>query len=842
MNGKLPIYEAEAEILKKLGYGNRLIIQSPTGSGKSTQVPQILFKNNINKDNAILILQPRRIAARLLALRVSKELGERLGGVVGYQVRLEDVSSEHTRIKYVTEGVLLRMLLSNPMLNGVSVVIFDEFHERHLYGDISLAQILLLQKTKRPDLKIIVMSATLNIANLGKYLAPCEEVNCGGRLYPVKVEYFDQPKLMMWEAAARAFSKYRQGGGAGDVLVFMPGGYEIRKTIEELERVSESRGYLILPLYGELPAELQDAAVSKYDKPKIVVATNVAETSITIDGVLAVIDSGFAKIPRCDSHRGINTLYNEKISRSSAEQRAGRAGRTAPGICIRLWSEREHQNRPSEQQPEIQRLELSEVILILKALGVNDLKLFDWFEAPSENSLNSAEKLLKDLGAIDDSGIITVIGKRMLKYPIHPRYSRMLIEAEKYGCIYHCALIAALNQGNDILIRSSSNEIIKSRKSVFGKSSNSDFFLMIKAFEYAKNRNYDSQACWNVGINANSARMVDAVFNQFIDIAGGKSLKVDSEQVDEELIQKCILAGFSDRVARRINEANLKCELVHSGRGELARSSVVQNSLLIVAAEINEIGNHSGEASMILSKATAIKQQWLYELYPSEVQRGVQRHYFDQQLRRVMVEEETLFRGLCLSRAHKDAEPSDIAAAILAEQILSGNLRLTNWDDSLEQWFLRVNLLAKWCPEFKISEIEEKDKISCLMRFCCNSISYKEIKDKPIKPLFYEFLNHEQHKALETYAPQRLKLSNGKTPKVVYVNGNTPYISLRIQELYDVTSVPKIAMGRVEVQVHILAPNMRPVQITSDLAGFWNKHYPSLKQQFQRLYPKHQWR
>lgn len=842
MNGKLPIYEAEDDILKNLKDKNRLIIQSPTGSGKSTQVPQILYKNNVNRDGAILILQPRRIAARLLALRVSRELGVRLGDIVGYQVRFEDVSSENTRIKYVTEGILLRILLSNPTLDGVKVVIFDEFHERHLYGDISLARILLLQKTKRPDLKIIVMSATLNIANLREYLTPCGEISCNGRLYPVGVEYFDQPKLPMWEAAALAFSKYRRCGDVGDVLVFMPGGYEIRKTIEELERLNESRGYLILPLYGDLPAELQDAAVSQYDKPKIVVATNVAETSITIEGIKAVIDSGFAKIPRYDSHRGINTLYNEKISRASAEQRTGRAGRTAPGICIRLWNEREHQNRPAEQQPEIERLELSEVVLMLKASGVNDLRQFEWFEAPSEISLNSAEKLLEDLGAIDENGIITVIGEKMLKYPIHPRYSRMLIEAEKYGCNYHCALIAALNQGNDILIRSTSNEIIKSRKSVFGKSLNSDFFLMIRAFEYAKNRGYDYSACWSVGINANSARMVDSVFNQFINIAGGKSLNVEPENIDEELIQKCILAGFSDRVARRINEANLKCEIVHSGRGELARSSVVQNSSLIVAAEINEIGNHSGDVNVILSKATAIKEEWLYELYPTEIKKGVQRYYFDQQMRRVMVEEETIFRGLCLNRVHKDAEPSDITDAILAEQILIGNLKLTDWDDSLEQWFMRVNFLAKWCPELKIPEIGEKDKIGVLKRFCGNSISYKGIKDRPVKPLFYELLTYEQHKALEIYAPQRLKLSNGRTPKVIYVSSNMPYISLRIQELYDVMSVPKIAMGRVDVQVHILAPNMRPVQITSDLAGFWDKHYPTLKQQFQRLYPKHQWR
>src|SRR5436309_5891943 len=392
---QLPIYEIENDIIATLRATKRLVLQAPTGSGKSTQVPQMLLKHGLLGDGQVVILQPRRLAARLLASRVAQEFGVALGREVGYQVRFENATSDATRIKFETEGILLRRLVDDPAFTGIQAVIFDEFHERHLYGDITLARALDIQEQSRPDLLIIVMSATLDAGALEKYLQPCAVLTSEGRTFPVSVDYLphrlDKNTPALWELAADAFSEYTRGGSGGDVLIFMPGGYEISQTIDAIRRRSESRGYIVLPLHGELAPRDQDAAVARYDQPKVVVTTNVAETSITIDGVRLVIDSGLARIPRYDPNRGINTLLIERISRSNSEQRAGRAGRTAPGQCIRLWSKPEQEERPQQQLPEIKRVDLSEVILTLKAAGVDDLRKFRWLEAPGETALNHAE-------------------------------------------------------------------------------------------------------------------------------------------------------------------------------------------------------------------------------------------------------------------------------------------------------------------------------------------------------------------------------------------------------------------------------------------------------------------
>jgi ATP-dependent helicase HrpB len=384
MPERLPIYDIESDIVAALKTNRRLVLSAPTGSGKSTQVPQILLKHGLLGNGQVVILQPRRLAARLLASRVARELGVELGREVGYQVRFESRVSDVTRIKFETEGILLRQLIQDPALRGVQAVIFDEFHERHLYGDITLARVLDIQEQQRPDLLIAVMSATLNAEELEKYLGEvrvanselrtvnsslqsdskfeirnskcaCSVLSSEGRTYPVEIEYLphrlgaNAPPV--WELAAETFAHHVRSGERGDVLVFMPGGFEISQTIEAIRHVPESKGYLLLPLHGELPPRDQDAAVARYDQPKVVVATNVAETSITIDGVRLVIDSGLARIPRYDANRGINTLLIERISQASADQRAGRAGRTASGVCVRLWSRVEHDERAPQELP-----------------------------------------------------------------------------------------------------------------------------------------------------------------------------------------------------------------------------------------------------------------------------------------------------------------------------------------------------------------------------------------------------------------------------------------------------------------------------------------------------------
>src|SRR4051794_8696649 len=486
----LPIYELESAIVAALREQPRLILQAPTGSGKSTQVPQMLLEHGMLGDGEVVVLQPRRIAARMLAARVANECKTKLGDAVGYQIRFENVVSARTRIRFVTEGVLLRQLIQNPELRGVSAILFDEFHERHLYGDITLARALRLQETARPDLQIVVMSATLDTGALQKFLEPAQLLTSTGRQHPVAIEYLDKPvrgdDYAIWDLAADELEQLAPRT-EGDVLIFMPGKYEITRTLSAVRASRASNQFVALPLYGELTPAEQDAALARYDKRKAIIATNVAETSLTIEGVRVVIDSGLARIARFDPRRGINMLLIEKISRASADQRAGRAGRTAPGRCLRLWTEREHSERASQELPEVKRLDLAEVVLTLKASGVDDIANFRWLEPPEARALARAEELLVDLGAlgVDTAHPITELGRRMLAFPVHPRYARMLLAAEEQRCVRAIALIAAVTQGRNLLRRAQDKSGREEREDLLGADDDSDLFILTRAFRFA---------------------------------------------------------------------------------------------------------------------------------------------------------------------------------------------------------------------------------------------------------------------------------------------------------------------------------------------------------------------
>ena len=811
----------------------------------------MLLDHGLLSNGQVVVLQPRRLATRLLAARVAWERKTSLGREVGYQIRFENVTSPETRIRFVTEGVLLRQMVQDSTLPGISALIFDEFHERHLYGDITLARALDLQESTRPDLKILVMSATLDAARLEEYLKPCRVLESHGRTFPVDIKFAGSPSYLdkrpVWEQAAGAFGDFVNSGTGGDVLVFMPGGFEISQTIQSIQHCPESRGFILLPLHGELPPTEQDAAVARYEKRKVVVATNVAETSLTIDGIRCVIDSGLARIPRYDPQRGINTLLIDKISRAAADQRTGRAGRTGPGVCLRLWSQEEHGHRPQQELPEIKRLDLAEVVLTLKAAGIVDLRKFRWLEPPEERALAHAEELLVDLGALSvlDASVrtarITQVGRKMLAFPLHPRYGRMLLAAQEYHCVHQACLVAALTQGRDLLLRNVDRETARCREDLLGDKAGSDFWILMRAWNYAARNQFRLDDCRRVGVHMITARQVGPLFQQFVDIAKKEGLETTPVEVPDEALQKCILIGFSDRVARRVDSGTLRCDLVHGRRGVLARESAVHNSPLLVAAEIREIEGKDTELNTLLSLATAIEEPWLRELFPQDMGTD-SRVFYDSASKRVYAEEQVRFRDLSIGTRRIDPPPSDEAARLLSEEVIAGRLVFKEWDHSVEQWILRLNQLSQWCPDLGLPPINENDRRHLIEQLCHGAFGYKDIKDKPVRPVVKSWLSSSQEELLNKHAPERLTLANGRTPKVLYEAGQAPYIAVKIADLYDVNTTPKIALGRVVVVVHILAPNMRPVQITQDLTGFWREHYPRIKQELQRKYPKHQWR
>ena len=841
----LPILEIQQRLLETLRDRKRMVLTAPTGSGKSTQVPQMLLDGGLLGQCQVKILQPRRLPTRMLASWVAQARSAKLGGEVGYQMRLDNVTSAATRICYVTEGVLLRQMLGDPNLNGVSALIFDEFHERHLYGDITLARALQIQESARPDLIIIVMSATLDVAAVQKYLEPCAVLSSEGRTYPVAMEYLSKPAgdAPVWDLAVRELKRLMREQPQGDALIFMPGGFEIARAVQA-GRDALGSDFVIFPLHGELPPKDQDAAVAKYDRRKVVVATNVAETSLTIDGVRLVIDSGLARIPRYDPYRGINTLLIEKISRASAEQRAGRAGRTAPGHCLRLWTAHEHNARAAQELPEVKRLDLAEVLLTLKASGVDDVKTFRWLEAPAPPALERAERLLADLGAIDDgAGAITPLGRRMLAFPLHPRYARMLLAAQDYGCVRPIALIAALTQGRDLLVRRSGTHADDGRDELVDGECESDFFVLMRAWRYAEQSGFQIERCRRLGINAQAARQVGPLFEQFLRIAADEGLDTGEKLMNRAAVQRCLLVAFPDHLAKRLDAASQRCELVHGRRGTLARESVVKAPLFAVA-EVREVERGGGKErnmNVVLNLATAVKEEWLREMFPQGFaqKRAV---VYDPALRRVVVREEKRFRDLLLDETVSDRPPADEAAALLAREVVAGRLVLENWDESVEQWILRVNRLREWMPELELPGIAETDRTVMIEHLCHGAVTYNEIRNRPVLPVVKSWLSRQQQSWIDEYTPERIQLPKGRMVKVAYSTDNAPTIAARIQDLYGIKDALWLANRRVRVRIQILAPSNRPVQITENLGDFWRDTYPKLKQQLQRRYPKHEWR
>jgi ATP-dependent helicase HrpB len=870
---ELPIYELESAVVAAVRGAGRLIVQAPTGSGKSTQIPQMLWRHGLlGEQGEAVVLQPRRLAARMLAKRVAEEMGTALGEGVGYQIRLESRVSERTRVRFVTEGILLRQMSFDASLRGVSAIVFDEFHERHLYGDISLARAVQIQRTTRPDLKLIVMSATLDAGLLKNYLAPCDVLVSQGRSFPVRVEYLpkraDFDAEPVWDVAARECERVA-AATPGDLLVFMPGAYEISRTVQAIQGGRALRDFVCFPLHGELPPEQQDRAVARYDTRKIIVSTNVAETSLTIDGVTAVVDCGLARVARFDPHRGINTLLVEKISRASAEQRAGRAGRTAPGVCVRLWTEKEHEQRAPQELPEVRRLDLAEVVLTLKAAGIDDVQSFPWLEKPDPVGLARAEQLLEDLGAISagaatpssrpsgDGGVaapspdghnetaplpITDLGRKMLRFPVHPRYARMFLAAAERGCVRAVALMAALTQGRNFLLRGVPKEVERARDDLLGEEHESDFFLLMRAWRYADKAGYALDACRRLGIHAQGARQVGPLFEQFLKIAAKEGLDIAERPLDGAAARKCVLAGFSDQLARRLDAGTLRCEVVHSRRGTLARESGIQSARLLVAAEISEIGRGDGEVNTLLSLATAIEEPWLKEIFPDDFRetRGVT---YDEQQKRVVTRREKRFRDLVLdAKSSSDEAPLDEAARLLTKEVLAGRIKLETWDETVEQWITRVNRLAEWFPELEVNVLTDADRATLIEQICYGELGARAVMAKEVMPILRDWLTAEQLAVLDDYLPERLTMGNGRKSRLTYHKEGPPVLSARIQELYGIEGKFAVGHGRVPVKIEVLAPNQRAIQVTDDLTNFWREQYPKVKAELSRRYPRHEWR
>ncbi|MDA0325484.1 MAG: ATP-dependent helicase HrpB [Verrucomicrobia bacterium] len=841
----LPIEEIREKLASALRAGRRrLVIEAPTGSGKSTQVPQMLLEGgSLGERGQAVILQPRRIAARMLAKRVAEERGVTLGKEVGYTIRLDDQTSAETRIRFVTEGVLVRQMISRPRLEGVQAVICDEFHERHLYGDLTLGRILDLQESARPDLILIVMSATLETEKLAERIG-AEVLRSEGRMFPVEVEYLQQREDLSGSGCAEVAAREAERlirAGKGDVLVFLPGGYEIGRARRDLEgRLGRSEA-VVLPLHGEMSPKDQDAALQKYDRPKVVVATNVAETSLTLDGVKAVVDCGMARMAKYDPRRGLETLLVERISHAAAAQRAGRAGRTAPGICVRLETAMDWSKRPKVEEPEIRRLDLAEVALVLAAAGAGRLRDFRWVDRPEEGSVVRAERLLADLGATKGvGGDLTETGKKMAGWPVHPRLARMLIEAGALGCLRGAAGMAALLSGRPLLQRMAGRKG-EGAEILWEAEEESDLFVWLRALRFAEREKFHPGPCGRMGIHGGSAREAAAVRDRLLSVSQAMGLTIEESPASGEKLRRCILAGFSDHLARRLDGGTLRCRLSGGRGGSIGRESVVRDRSLVVAAEIKEIGRTDGEVEVMLGLVSAVEEDWLREMFPADFSesRGL---VFEESGRRVLQVEARKFRDLILEEKKRDVEAGPETALVLAQAVLDKKCVWPGWSAEADRLVERLEVVRGWSDGEEWPEWNQEAQRLVLQSQCQGCLTWRQANERSAVGAMQDWLGRKRIQRMGELAPDRVEIAGGKSLKIEYGKGREPRVSGKIQDFYGWEKTPRIGDGQVELTLEILGPNRRPLQVTKDLGSFWRETYPKLKAELARKYPKHEWR
>lgn len=843
----LPIWKIHDNILRTLQGGNRLVLVAPTGSGKTTQVPQMLLDAGIAGDRMIVVLQPRRVAARTVANRVASERGGKPGAEVGYQIRFEDRTSVGTRICFVTEGILLRWLQDDGDLSRIGAVVFDEFHERNLLSDVALALVKQLQQSRRPDLVMVVMSATLDAEPVAAYLDACPILVSEGQSYPVETGYLSLPDQRPVAAqAAEAVGRILTNRDPGDILVFMPGRSEINGTLEALRGLQLREPVVCIPLHGELEPQEQDRAFAPNALRKIIVATNVAETSITIDGIRHVVDSGTARVARYDAERGIGTLLLEPISRASADQRKGRAGRTAPGTCHRLWTAIGHKSRDERHTPEIQRSDLAEVVLLLHSLGIREAASFDWLDKPDVLAVERAERLLTMLGALEKADL-TPIGRQMLRLPMHPRYSRMLIEASRLGCVPDAALCAALVSGRDLLTRADrADDHAKGTREMFEDSPHSDFITLIRAYDFARANGFSFDRCRAHGINAQAARLVEQTCQQILEAAGQQHLHdrhapPSSPDQNDEALRRCLMAGFIDQLAKRRGSGQPACDLTGQRQGQLVRESVVRDAPFFVAANLRDLPARGGVLQTLLSLATAVEPGWVAELFPQHLTTSVE-HRFDAKNKRVAALKVVHYHDLVLEESpqQRDLDPTS-SGRCLAAAWQSGAFDLPLFDHRLKQFIARVNLVHATVPELEFAPLDDASTVICLTRAFHGLTPVKDAQAAPLTHAFHNHLEKGQFSWLDELLPLSLPWPDQGTLKISYTTGE-PEAQVKLQECFALKTHPTLCEGRLPVLLSLCLPDGKRLATTSDWPAFLTREWPKHRAAVAKKFPGHLWR
>ena len=830
----LPIDTVVPELISALRKERGAVLVAPPGAGKTTRVPPAIIDSGLlsREHSSVILLQPRRVAARAAASRIAEERGGAVGQEVGYHIRFERRLGPRTRIRVLTEGILTRTLLRDPFLEGVGAVVLDEFHERSLDVDLALALLKEVRATVREDLLLVVMSATLDAGPVAEFLDGAPIVRSEGRTFPVAIEHRPDPKgKLSLEHAATVVLDSIDAGDSGDALIFLPGMDEIRRMMRMIGPAAEAAGRLVLPLHGQLSAAEQDRALRPADRPKLVLATNVAETSLTIDGVRLVVDGGLARFASYDPARGIDRLELGRISRASAEQRAGRAGRTAAGRCIRLWSPREERGMAARDVPEIRRVDLAPTVLALKAWGRADPAQFGWFEAPPEEAIRAAEVTLQSLGALGAEGHLTSLGDMLMRLPVHPRLARLMLYAAEAGRAYDGAALAAIVSERDFLIREGGRPPEADRRA------DSDLLDRLDRLGEAEAARF-APALRGRGIEPFAARRV-ARLRDDLWRAVGRRADDPERQEDDEALLKALLVAFPDRVARRRANDPMRGVQV-GGRGvRLEASSVVREGEFFLAIDPRD-DRRAGVKEARVSLASAVRREWLEELFPGQVrtERAVR---FDADRGRVVAESRRLFRDLILSEEPHGAVDAQEAGRVMAEALAVEAEAFFRGDDAAARLLDRLEFGRKHLAEEAWPEFGGAEFAGAIEALCWGCRSIDEVSRRSPAGAVASAIGRRLMAVLDTEVPDAIQVPTGNRIRLAYEPGRPPVLAVRLQELFGLPETPRICRGRVPVLLHLLGPNYRPVQITDDLPSFWTNTYPQVRKDLRARYPKHSW-
>ena len=830
MNSGLPVDEALAPLREALGTRGAAVLQAPPGAGKSTVVPLALLDEEWARGKRLIMLEPRRLAARAIAQRMAQTLGESVGRTVGYRMRFDTRVSRETRIEVVTEGVLTRLLQSDPALEGVAAVIFDEFHERSLQADLGVALSLDARANLTPDLRLLVMSATLDGAAVARLLGDAPLVSTQGRIFPVETRYAgkglpalpdappgtrpqDSPERLLAQLVSRALHEEH-----GDVLVFLPGAREIRQLQSSLNAAQLASGVQVLPLFGDLASEQQDAALAPAVRGvrKVVLATNIAETSLTIPGVRVVVDSGLVRRARFDPVTGMSRLETQRISRASADQRQGRAGRLAAGVCYRAWSEGAQSTLAAFTPPEILDADLAPLALELASWGARDAEALRWLDAPPAAQLGSARDLLARLGALDSEGRITAHGRELARLAVHPRLAHMLLRARVLGQLPLAAQLAALLSERDLLQASAGTRDadIRARLELMRAQDRTPGFDR-PALQRARRaaRDLERQAD-NAGGTAGASRA---------DMGGEAGL--------------LLAFAYPDRIGRK-RAGGVGRFILANGRGAtFTGPQGLARQELIVAVDLDD---RERDARILL--AAPLQRRDLTEHFADRIRRRESVQWSARE-QAVIARRTVELDALVLEEQPLAEVPADAARGAMLAGVRELGIAALPWNREARDLQARIEFVAATHAGWPaVSDAALGATPETWLAPWLDGVTRREhLARVPLTDALRARLTWEQQREFEEWAPASLAMPSGSRIRVDYLDDSAPAVSVRLQEVFGLADTPRLGRGRVPVTFKLLSPARRPVQVTRDLASFWRGAYAEVRKDLRGRYPKHYW-